>query len=886
MLNNKCDIVISTDNGKITLSGIVDKGDNSYLQAVVSYLRQNPEYIDKIINNTDGFYTKSQARNHPIGNTSIEQITNNIPVEGGWPRGLEALESFKDSKVLYIESRGVRPFTIDPIYGTLIVYSNGIYQFRDYLITQQVINKIDTSQLSDKFRKVFEEAKKLKKDLTEKQLLLDYLENTEDYIEELGTKRINKNEDPLDILREELEKFTNDRRKIKYRSNFLNAINARLKEDAIGRLYINAETLVSLIEDANLKNEILNNLYSNDEKIIESAINKIKTYIKQHIDTLDPEFQYAFSEMYMREDSSPIIYFKKVVKTVQEVQQLKKGTVFKFEEPYKGYRIYSLGEGENKRYFFSRTILTSNTKVDPYTNIEHIHNIIDNQIQNIKLNDAKTETDLAAQEIEDTGINVSYKFIQNDKSKVGTIIKVLDQQTNAYIPKVFYWNTFLNRPLKDFTNKLLQLRKTLQAKQELITKFYGENVEQFAADVTEIQNNKDASQAEALAQLLERFGLDAEGNLIPKFKEIFAKNSIKYVDADSNINLLEAATSLLNIQDSKQFNSILNYLFTEEGFYTLKEINKALEILNTPEKAKAFIQRFCTEYNGKPISNLSKDVLEPIEAAKYTYYQLAQAEFSDRYYVSIKDPNVELWKDFKDAKGKEYKFSVPKADALNAIVEALSKKLAGTGFNIELRTAEEIAKEGTTEAKYRASQKGYLSGNTIVINKNYADLTTPLHEYIHVFLGIVKAMKGEEAYINIISAFMNTQKSSNIEFQINQAKKLYPSLSYYDLMEEVFANMYADYIVQYKIEDAFKNPAINLEQDLNQIFDQKPTRLAMKDLWQLPLFKLNELMVDVASAEVARVEEKELKERMKSRRQATNWIKDSLKNKLLTEKCE
>ena len=65
--------------------------------------------------------------------------------------------------------------------------------------------------------------------------------------------------------------------------------------------------------------------------------------------------------------------------------------------------------------------------------------------------------------------------------------------------------------------------------------------------------------------------------------------------------------------------------------------------------------------------------------------------------------------------------------------------------------------QGEIKSKYgdrRALANGFVTGNSIIINTTISDISTPIHEYIHVFLGMVKALNFDK-YREIVEYSLN-----------------------------------------------------------------------------------------------------------------------------------
>lgn len=105
-----------------------------------------------------------------------------------------------------------------------------------------------------------------------------------------------------------------------------------------------------------------------------------------------------------------------------------------------------------------------------------------------------------------------------------------------------------------------------------------------------------------------------------------------------------------------------------------------------------------------------------------------------------------------------------------------------------------------TEVNLLASQRAFVVndkfGNPIIlINSDNASQSDIAHEYMHIFMGIVRANPNlQEQYTQLLTDLINTKEGQD-QLQQYQGLSVYKGLAQIDLMEEVAANVMGKYLV-------------------------------------------------------------------------------------------
>lgn len=120
------------------------------------------------------------------------------------------------------------------------------------------------------------------------------------------------------------------------------------------------------------------------------------------------------------------------------------------------------------------------------------------------------------------------------------------------------------------------------------------------------------------------------------------------------------------------------------------------------------------------------------------------------------------------------------------------------------------------EINLLASQRAFVVNNKfgdpiILINSDNARQSDIAHEYMHIFMGIVRANPNlQEQYTQLLTDLVSTKEGQN-QLQQYQGLSVYKGLAQIDLMEEVAANVMGKYLVNpekypdYEIFQIFKS---------------------------------------------------------------------------------
>lgn len=895
---NNCDLVITLGVDKtVTIPNAISGSDSDQgLVAVANFLTKNKDFQGAIYQNKNDIIEINTIEDlldcigrfgnkgidfdsdNSLANTTLEQIMTSIPIEGGWPDDLPNYIYKEYSKVLYIDAPG---YGMEKHGDTLILYRDSLEDFRDNLKLRVSLKRLQNQSYNYDFKAVFEMAKKFREEkgqtLTEIELLEDYLKgSTPDYIVYLQNNPVkvgNVTKDCMTIIKKQMSQILKTETVFDYNNLLLNTIISSMHDKTVS-----FESLKRGIEGRDdLKLEIISN---KDKKVIES----LKTYIQEEI-AKDPDFPYKLDQF----EYDPItknlktIRFQRTFPRVEDAIQVDAypEDLYAFVDKHKGYRIYT----RSGRFYVSETPILPSTELKPFNSVKEAKDFIDEQNTKSPIINGSLLSDYIQGDIQDVN------KIHSNKLKVGDIIHVLDVEAVEGRSSAFFaWSQMRTRTLSEFQQYLTTLKTSLVKKRLSLSK----DISKYKEELAKI-GVKDLESLRAVIIKLQKDLLDLKIDdeevikTLEVLKSTIFQSKILYskdlIITEKEYYKGKKKPEGVEYGDKKMINKYgitavidsLNKAYTEQGLFYESDIDLILEKIDSIDKCKAFLDRFST-FKNKPIEDI-KGIINTISKAKYKYFQVIQKRYGNEYYlIEIDTKKLEKGtkriyglEDSTYKEGAKVKVPTTKRDFLDQLVSSIAKKLKGTGYKIELKTAAEIkAMEDIEDAdllELRSQQKGFLTGNTIIINSTYADVTTPIHEFVHVFLGILKA-NNFETYTKLMQTFANSYRNLDSTIDFYKSKKVYKNLPYIDLLEEIFADHFSFSVI---------NGGMNFLQDgrkeMSDYFGKDMSQ-SSPDKWLEPILNF---AIDY---------DKEKVKAIPNRRKAANKLREFIKNDNNIEKCE
>ena len=815
------------DLGEIKL----DEGTERFpIYAIAQSLNSNIEQRDKFINNITVLYNQGIS-SYGTSNITLSELVNSIPIEGGWPN-VEGLEN--EFNITYIDKNEYgRGF--QRAGKNIKVYKNGLPVLRGILITQGIIKKLGPKyKFSEDFNTVF---KKLQtENITSSQFLEQYINSPEDYPYELtiGDKVINVPQ----VIKDEIDKIVTltELSKSKIEIQFEDNIKNIAK-----KLSPNTSVIDFIIEYLNNPDKFPKTLeYKNKKLNVDSEVNKEVSKIVSKSLSFNTEFLnklYSIIKLRNKGDILPITSLQRL---------------FPEEELPRDEKI--IKSKVNKEI--------AKDKEFPYKLDEAVYDIDYDSGQSV----------ISGFKIKSIYPEALGKILKLDYKNIHEKFQLVDNESGYNIYKHENRYYISSTVLTDYSKMYGEPYVTIHQAKLKIRQLVNDDKLQTSIVV----NNSDSSD-DLISILKDLHGfVPREGSVI----KVMLTNRIPGSTTNHAYDLIE----------KWRYSDFLNYLVQQElqintlgrstDNLTKQDIEKIRSVVKNSYQAKEFLLCF------HKIKKMSlDDILEHIKSMKYKYYMSVKSKGSSAILVEI-DPKKKLWQETEDP-NKSY--SIPKKELLDRVVNALNNKLKGTDFEIIELTQQEIIETFKENGETLATRNGFVSGNKIVINTTLADITTPIHEYIHVFLGIIKATdynKYREIVENCLKHWANKRELKvALERRLAMLRTLYPKMSEYDIQEELFGDLYAEYIYRNKFEGFMQALSDkNFRSNFSSIFELQENSITFNNIWNMPLTSLSSMLSDCKID--AADKEAWFNNRFKMNRQAANWIRDNIRDGKIEENCE
>lgn len=186
----------------------------------------------------------------------------------------------------------------------------------------------------------------------------------------------------------------------------------------------------------------------------------------------------------------------------------------------------------------------------------------------------------------------------------------------------------------------------------------------------------------------------------------------------------------------------------------------------------------------------------------------------------------------------------------------------------------ELVSDNDLTPEFRGS-KAFIKDGKVYINTSNAKSSDLMHEYIHLFLGVLKA-NNFDLYQNMMRAIVYNPKAQTKKAQL---KSLYKGLADVDLDEEVFADLFSDYLAGSNIfSNVFNNVKKELDNQLKSII--KANDADFSELYNMSIY-------DVFSRFSNYVKDSGDLDFSKGTvyRKASNYIAQELRNSNIIEQC-
>lgn len=311
-----------------------------------------------------------------------------------------------------------------------------------------------------------------------------------------------------------------------------------------------------------------------------------------------------------------------------------------------------------------------------------------------------------------------------------------------------------------------------------------------------------------------------------------------------------------------------------------KAFTKEIQNYNS-EQGLQFIQKHNTTVNTTQLDSLEKILLTAAKVQEDIDKGIQEdlTEFVD----SLNNYNYYYVNNVNQSQGLQYTIQLQQISNVRSSVDSpigwvsMPQRLTYFANKIESRfgiPTQVLNKQAISE-KYGAQfpnkdiskEKAFIIDNTIVINLELATKQDVAHEYMHVFMGIVKSQTDlQEDYFALLQELVENTEQGQQQLQQYQNVSEYSDMARVDLYEEVAANIMGEYL-----SDLNPNTYPRIFRDFRKFIQNNTFNQDLKEnILDFTDFAVN-------SSYKINTNSKE--------RQITNFLQTALQNKIIQEIC-
>ena len=311
-----------------------------------------------------------------------------------------------------------------------------------------------------------------------------------------------------------------------------------------------------------------------------------------------------------------------------------------------------------------------------------------------------------------------------------------------------------------------------------------------------------------------------------------------------------------------------------------KAFTKEIQNYNAEQGLK-FIQKHNTTVDTTQLDSLEKILLTAAKVQEGIDKDVQEdlAEFVD----SLNNYNYYYVNNVDQSQGLQYTIQLQQISNVRSSVDSpigwvsMPQRLTYFANKIESRfgiPTQVLNKQAISE-KYGAKfpnkdiskEKAFIIDNTIVINLELATKQDVAHEYMHVFMGIVKSQPDlQEDYFALLQELVENTEQGQQQLQQYQNVSEYSGMARVDLYEEVAANIMGEYL-----SDLNPNTYPRIFRDFRKFIQNNTFNQDLKEnILDFTDFAVN-------SSYKINTNSKE--------RQITNFLQTALQNKIIQEIC-
>ena len=375
---------------------------------------------------------------------------------------------------------------------------------------------------------------------------------------------------------------------------------------------------------------------------------------------------------------------------------------------------------------------------------------------------------------------------------------------------------------------------------------------------------------------------EPEFRMIPAYERVNAISTTKYHAPGSVVKILNIELDKNTILDTEE-KILLNGDSLLKDFYNhfkkqLSE-NQYQALVNTVdsiETAGIFIYLINERAGIQQGRNLQEgtafeDTLSDIQEAKnnndYNLYFIQDCSGpKGNYFIKM----IPIKSDVQI--NEKYSRPEPIIGLINEIIDTFNEKFK---IGATLLTQDEISEQFPD---IPAGTKAFIREGNIYINGSLATSEDVIHEYTHLFLGVLKA-QNYDMYTQLLDKVMNSKQNS-VGFTKSTLKRIYPNLANSDLNEEVFVKLFADFLSGKRVSDMFKEVKAEVDSEMKSIF----TLATEEDFNSLYRGRVKSIF-ETFSKDIGKFGNGLDFSKGTVFRQAANWISKGIESNNITESC-
>lgn len=360
-----------------------------------------------------------------------------------------------------------------------------------------------------------------------------------------------------------------------------------------------------------------------------------------------------------------------------------------------------------------------------------------------------------------------------------------------------------------------------------------------------------------------------EDNLIPSIN----------ITLDSQANIPDDEMALLKSNIQKFYEYYKNQL-PSDIYENLQSI------IDDTEKAAIFIYRlgeelsFDRDFSSSKTQDSQKvlEILKQIDDNKENkkYYYIEKAVIANKEKINRSTEQVKVLKVIPTSDTVEFntKYNRPQPiiTMLNDIVELFRRKF---DVKVHILNAQQIM----DMPQISENTKAFIKDGEIYINGSLATAEDAIHEYTHLFLGVLKS-RNFPMYQQLLQKVANDKKSSYTRKEI---KRLYGNISETDLQEEIFAKRFSEHLAGKNKDVIFKEAEQQTNNQIKTIFNLASEE-DFNTLYKGNIYNIfNRFSSDIRK-EVNMHNDLDFSVGTVYRK-ASNWINEQIKSGQIIEKC-